>query len=60
MQSLEISGFEMELTLSGSVRGGSSGSIEPLDLEKKMKLNQVFFGFGVIGRSLFEPLDLKY
>ena len=51
---------------SGSVRGGASGSIEPLNFDKKVKLNYYLIfriwytvrSFGT-NRFLFEPLDSK-
>ena len=50
---------------SASVRGGSSGSIEPLNFEEKVKLNHWIFSIWLTIRnsgsegSLFEPLDWK-
>ena len=50
---------------SGPIRGGSSGSIEPLNFWEKAKLNHMIFRiwlridtFGT-NRFLFEPLDSK-
>lgn len=51
--------------ISGSVRGGSSGSTEPLNFEREVKLNLFIFSIWITTRYfgtqrfIFEPLDSK-
>ena len=59
-------GSKLNFYNGGSIRGGSSGSIEPLDFWEKAKLNHLIFSIwlniGNLGTNkfLFEALDSKY